>query len=376
MPKLELRAGAAAKSWEIQTDGRRLFVRWGTIGRAQTSSVRVFSDAASCRAEYQRLLAERRSKGWVAIRGERTYDTSVEPRNEALERAIREHPDDPEARAVYGDWLSSAGHPRGELCALMCESTVEATARLHDLLSRHERELLGPLAERLGDELWLELGSGFVERLWLAPAELSKERATVTIETVLAHPSARFLRTLRVEHSYAPLPARELLGALGAHGASALNDLDIFWGSTYDELELGELLTKCPSLSALRVVGATTLFSGDTSRLTRLTLGGRATERADLLDLFGGQRTPALRELGLALFEPSADLIDELAESPLLRQLERLDLSSMDWSPPAIEALRARWSSFAPLAAVCLSGGLAEDELAALRALPNVVVVE
>lgn len=377
MPKLELRAGAAAKSWEIQTDGRRLFVRWGTIGRAPTSSVRAFPDATSCREEFRRLLVERRSKGWVPVRGERASDAIVEPRNEALERVIRERLDDPVARAVYGDWLSSAGHPRGELCALMREWTADAPARLHDLLSRHERELLGPLAERLGEEVWLELHQGFVERLWLDLASASEERAHDSLEVVLTHASTRFVRALHIDRGYAPLPVRALVGGLGAHGSSTLENLGINGGRMDEELELGELLAVCPSLSVLRVIGPTTRFSGDASRLTSLTLGGRATKRADLEDLFGGQRTPALRELGLALVEPSAALIEKLAACPLLRQLERLDLSSTEWWPPAIEALHARWDLFAHLASVSVRAGwLPDDDLAALRAHANVVVVE
>lgn len=377
MPKLELRAGAAAKSWELQTDGRRLFVRWGTIGRAPTSSVRTFADAEGCRAEFRRLLAERRAKGWVPARGERGGAALEEPRNDALEGAIRARPDDAEARAVYGDWLSSAGHPRGELCALPRDPAGDASARLHDLLSRHELALLGPLAERLGDELWLELDRGFAERLWLQLTEVSEERAKDTLEVALSHPVTRMLRALRVEGGFASLPVRALLGALGAHGTSGLEDLFLAWGQPDDELALEELLAVCPSLTTVRVVGPTTLFSGDASRLTRLTLGGRGTKRPDLNALFAGRSTPALRELGLCLVEPSAELIEQLAASPLLRQLERLDLSETDWWSPAIATLRARWPAFVHLSAVQLRAGwMSDDDLDALRAHPNVVVSE
>jgi uncharacterized protein (TIGR02996 family) len=44
---------------------------------------------------------------------------SEEPVEPSLEQVIRERPDDAEAHLVYGDWLQTRGHARGELIGLM-----------------------------------------------------------------------------------------------------------------------------------------------------------------------------------------------------------------------------------------------------------------
>lgn len=62
--------------------------------------------------------------------------------------AVWAHPEDDAPRAVYGDWLTERGDPRGELIALQLHPGGGAAAlrRERALLKSHAREWLGPLA--------------------------------------------------------------------------------------------------------------------------------------------------------------------------------------------------------------------------------------
>lgn len=52
------------------------------------------------------------------------------PRNEALERAVRQHRDDPHQWAVYGDWLQAQGSPLGTLVSVMLAREARPSAEL------------------------------------------------------------------------------------------------------------------------------------------------------------------------------------------------------------------------------------------------------
>ena len=64
------------------------------------------------------------------LRGKRLI-SAVVPRNRELEAAIREHPDDLDARGVYADWLTTQGDPWGEVIALALGGKLAAARKRH-----------------------------------------------------------------------------------------------------------------------------------------------------------------------------------------------------------------------------------------------------
>jgi uncharacterized protein (TIGR02996 family) len=77
--------------------------------------------------------------------------TKPSKRNVALEERILEDLDDPKAWLVYGDWLQTAGDPRGELVTLqtMLEAPhhdrLRMLRRVDEMMEKYAAELLGPL---------------------------------------------------------------------------------------------------------------------------------------------------------------------------------------------------------------------------------------
>jgi hypothetical protein len=116
--------------------------------------------------------------------------------DETLEAAILDDPSF-DAFSVYGDWFEQRGHARGELIALHIEHArarhrgdkPRAQAfkqRAHAVLARHPDELGRPIAN--------------VEPTWHCGfwQSVTIEADAVDLGEVLAHPSARVLRSLRI----------------------------------------------------------------------------------------------------------------------------------------------------------------------------------
>ncbi len=118
------------------------------------------------------------------------------PRDLALEQAILDAPLDPVPRMVYADWLQTAGDRRGEWMALHSAIEAEPTnVRLRsaavDFLGSHLDLLLGA-GKSLLTGGWIGWRAGFIDELRVQP---SHKRGTIeAFESLLAHPSSRFLR--------------------------------------------------------------------------------------------------------------------------------------------------------------------------------------
>ena len=122
-------------------------------------------------------------------------------RNEDLERAIAEAPDDLDALTVYSDWLSEHGEPHGALIALHLRrhaAAVRAPPSIVDLVE--EARLTAVVFDALKQ---LRLPSfGYVARLgFLHELRLGGggKRAGPVLRTILAHRTAPFLRSLEIE---------------------------------------------------------------------------------------------------------------------------------------------------------------------------------
>jgi uncharacterized protein (TIGR02996 family) len=124
-------------------------------------------------------------------------------RDRELEARILERIDDPAAYAVYGDWLSERGDPRGELVALQLALAAgydQATAeRAQRLLDEYAWDWLGKLAWLDGDELLLEWRHGFVKEVWFGDVEAASARGTDTqIEELARLPSMALVQRIEI----------------------------------------------------------------------------------------------------------------------------------------------------------------------------------
>lgn len=118
-----------------------------------------------------------------------------EPRDPALEAAIRARPDDPSAYLVLGDWLEQRGHPRGKLIAIQAAIAAdrERGAPPRPELERAQAALIEALSRALGEageagdpERRCEWRFGFWESVVASADE--------DLAALLASPSARFVR--------------------------------------------------------------------------------------------------------------------------------------------------------------------------------------
>lgn len=66
---LEFEEGTSSKFWRARTEGQTLYVNYGKIGSAGQTQVKDFGDAASAAKEYDKLVKEKRKKGYVDAAG-------------------------------------------------------------------------------------------------------------------------------------------------------------------------------------------------------------------------------------------------------------------------------------------------------------------
>lgn len=336
----------------------------------------------------------------------------------ALEAAIAADPDAREAYAVYGDWLSSVGDPRGELVALgaaMADGSDEALRAAHHAhLAREAEPILGPLAA-CGDMVTqVEWYMGFVRtvRIALPYERFEGERPYVSVADLLGwfldDPGpGRFVQHLTlgiVRHddpdydgctavlARRPRPTLRTLFL----GDFVPEECELNWVKTGD---LSALWPQVPNLRALTLrAGRITIGSIDLPELESLTtisggldadsLGalaqatwpalrrtsicvgrarhGAAADAAAVAPLLEGTRTPRLTALGIRNSEFTDELIDRLSKSPLLSQLSEVDVSLGTLTSSGVSALERagdRWGHIALRVDQCY---LSPDDLARL----------
>src|SRR5438105_11025493 len=61
---LEFEEGTSSKFWRSRVEGRTLYVNYGKIGSAGQTQVKDFADAAGAQKEYDKLVREKRKKGY------------------------------------------------------------------------------------------------------------------------------------------------------------------------------------------------------------------------------------------------------------------------------------------------------------------------
>lgn len=409
----------ARRFWEIELDGARLVTRRGKLEGLVDAKARELPSRAHALAEVELLVLARLREGWHEL------GAPAPARAPPLEAAIVDAPADETRWAVYADWLQAQGDAFGEplglaLAGMLDDAALEAWTWSSELRWLCERDDLGDIAT-------LERRHGFVlaARIARAPAGWGSRVPERLLAALLRCPASRLL-------------GRLALGRLGEQVVALLGEHDSIMLEHLRELVLGDfaypaegelswerigalerVLAACPELRTLHVRGAGLELASpcEHAALRALTLETPWIDRCPLevllscslpalrrFELWVGQprdavrpadfeppslaslaplldapaRWPALRELGLVNSALADALPRRLADSPLLAQLERLDLSRGTMHEPGARALLEHAAAFAHLRELDLRENLIPLELAAAleRALPGIVRVD
>jgi uncharacterized protein (TIGR02996 family) len=334
--------------------------------------------------------------------------------NEALEAAILRDPDDLEAFAVYGDWLSEQGDPRGELVATQLAAEREPTMEREALrvFAKHRDYFIGQLGSMIATNAFT-WRAGFIhtavlslDRLLIEDGARVASSLAEVVTALLAHPSARFLVELvirahdrnvynRVVGSQRavvdaiaatrPLVLRRLQLGDAAYGVAALGNIDQLWPALATvqalriegELELGSV--DAPALRELalwpmpfRKKVARQLVEARWPVLERLTLNmGNSLDHCarEIVALIHRRDLPALRHLALHAYQQADTLLDELSRAPLLAQLSSLDLRHAKLSDRGVRPILANPSAFRHVAIDLSETAVTEKTLARIASI-------
>jgi predicted DNA-binding WGR domain protein len=94
--QLEFEEGTSSKFWRARVEGKTLYVNYGKIGTNGQTQVKDFADHAGAVKEYEKLVREKRKKGYVDSGGAREEgeDEDLEEDEEEAEAAEEEEEDE------------------------------------------------------------------------------------------------------------------------------------------------------------------------------------------------------------------------------------------------------------------------------------------
>lgn len=314
-------------------------------------------------------------------------------RRAELEAAIAADPDAQAPYLPYGDWLESIGDPFGPLVAIdreLAKNPGHKAMKIarRDYFARHERELMGPLADAAGmlhDVAW---HMGFIRkcrlvRNWSRNASVPHVPFVDVLRWLLDEPGpGRFVRDLEI--SGEPRSTVPASVAIAAKPRPAMQSLYLDWDTSDGLLQLWAALPNLRKLvlragcaqghelvaaaSAMPALASLRIGFGDITQgvvrgiadaawpsLVELELqnsvedGGAIAEPADLIRLFDERCAPKLRRLVLQGFYGGDELCEALAKSALLDRLDRLDLARSTIGERGAIALLSRSAALAKL---------------------------
>jgi len=203
--RLRFEHTSLGRFWEAAIADGALTVRAGNVGtEGRVTIEKSFADDAAAVTHVEGIVQTLKKRGYEQIAG------GDEPREPELEAAILSDPDAEQPRLVYGDWLQTQGHPRGELCAV--QHALQAKPNDRKLQSAN-RKLLGdkavcPEALRkaasrksaaFGKSVELTWKMGFVHEAVLGRASTTgAQNLHELVVALLGHPCSRLLHTLTI----------------------------------------------------------------------------------------------------------------------------------------------------------------------------------
>lgn len=373
--------------WEIAVDGSSVRTRSGKIGTdGKLNAPKKLKSAGLAVQDVEKRCTEQREKGYVEV----TPPPLPEPSNPELEQQIIEEPADAARCLVYADWLQGQGHPRGELGVLQAQRTERpddaALAKAEQkLLEAHPA--LAPTriveaakrtkktGETDDDRTIVTWENGFIVGARIARAT---DRLPYTVRELvaelLAHPSARFLRELRIGslgpdlHDYADVIEEIIRRCPATLRTLALVDLppgtaELVFANLAD---VTPLLAATPLLEELRLAGnsvevsswplpklrrlaiatADPVLLGSLARANlpsleslQLSAGDAPMPAAPLVKIMTRHAEGKLKTLAITRTANTDQLVPSIVKAPLIESLARLDLSGGTLSDAGAELL-------------------------------------
>lgn len=422
--RYEFTEGTSKKFWEIELEGESFTARWGRIGTDGQEKTQDFDSAADARKAHDKLCAEKEKKGYQLVsapKGEAPVSHKPQS-NPAMEAKIAARPDDEVTWKIYADWLLEQSEPWGEVIAQACGGKPDKKTQ-----KDAESAITGGL-----DGAKFEWKHGAIASLSLISnaAPTDTNNVELVLGRALEHPAGRLVRALTLG-----LPPRDggdtdwhyegMMEAITKAGPLPLLEkvdmspdaLHMNQGSWRRVGDIRGLWKAAPRLKELRMQGASGSDGGtpikmgtidapnletfvfesgglDASvpkdlgaaklpRLTRLELMfgrenyGCTSTVTSLSGILSGKGLPQLKALGLKNSEWETELIDAIAKSDLLPQLEELDLSMGVLFRDGPAALIKHKAKFAHLKKLILADNYLEEQEDALeKAFPNLELGE
>ncbi len=337
-------SGGSSKFWAIELKGESFDVTYGKIGTSGTTQTKSFADAATAQKAYDKLVQEKTSKGYVEI------------------------------GAAPAKGAAKAGTAAGKAAAGLNEMYFATTQNISDMQSLST--FIGHKVAKFKSPKSLKKGDGYVYRIGVSYEDEDEDGNAPDfdelLEGFLACPAAATARGLVIGNwaLEGMTPVQPIIKKLVA-GKDRMPELAaLFLGDICQEeceiswivqCDLTPVLNAFPKLEMLRVRGSDKLSFKDASHKTlralaiesgglprdvvgqickaklpnleylELWLGtedyGGNTRVNDLQPILKGTAFPKLKYLGLR----NSEIVDEIAgviiNSPIVKQIETLDLS-------------------------------------------------
>ncbi|KIG13433.1 putative cytoplasmic protein [Enhygromyxa salina] len=438
MRRLEYKDAKSHKFWELDIEGDAYTVRYGKVGTDGQTQTKTCASPAKAEAEGTKKLESKIKKGYAEVAVDTAAAAkraeAEGPRNPALEAGIFDNPTNDEAWQVYGDWLQEQHDVRGELISLDLQraqakgaTKKQLEARIAEIEAEHRKAWLGGLAKHLSHEGIDEVASLVWSRGYIVKASVggtdedwSGASPDTILRALVKSSAATFLAELSIGTTYDDEDWRGVMdknvqaitkaGKLEALTRLSIADTGGYWDISSTSVgDVTKVLPVVPRLRRLYVRGgeielsqlhhdrleSVTLETGGLPQTTVRAVGkcklpaatnlvvyfgssdyGAGGTISDLAPLFTGKGVPKLRQLGLCNAEFQDDIARELAKSPLLAQLTRVDLSLGTMTDAGAQHILDAAKQFSHLEALNLSNNFISAEMCAqlTAALPHTAV--
>jgi predicted DNA-binding WGR domain protein len=406
--RFEFKDSRSYKFWEVDVEGNAYTVRYGKVGTDGVTQTKSFATPEKAAAEAQKKLNEKVRKGYAEV-------GSVAPAPKQTSAA-----DNQADWSVRADELQAAGDAWGQRIALwIAREAADTTAKrkltkeLAALDAEHRDHFYGAeLAELLEESgfekvarLTWEYGYITKARVGMPEYGFKGPKAKQVLRAIVKSPAAKYLRDLTV--GLYDFEGSGLTGvAADIASGGALTQLErLFIGDFHSEeqeiswvdiADLSPLYSLTPKLHTLRVRGSgIDLGAFEHPSLARLEIEtgglphesvvslanaklpelahmevwfgrpdyGGTNEIAALRPIFTSKTLPKLRHLGLQNADMQDQIAAALANTPLLAQVESVDLSMGTMREPGARALLANAASFKHLKSLNLEQNYIPGEL-------------
>jgi uncharacterized protein (TIGR02996 family) len=389
--------------WQIKLDAKQYVITTGKLGTPGKTEKKKFKGEWEARTEHNRLLSEKKKKGFTFVLSGLLSKKPVTPaQNPQLESQIAKDPTNDDNFSVYADWLQEQGDVRGELAGLQMQAAKKPKDKklrnaIDKLIADYRAYLFGPLAIFYVPKVeeYMRAINATWRAGWIDELELSAPNAYGELKTPMVQDigelvgmlpkvaSARFMRSLVIakptcdgEFAFAGgveqlvkampvLPAlrRVEIGRFTYEDSelswSHLGPMHRFWPAAKHieflkvrsgSMDLGKIALPEGREFELETGG---LDKGDMKsivnavwpKLERLSVWfgqenyGANCTIKDVAPLLEGNGLGKLKHLGLKNSTFGDDIIAAVAKSKIVRQLESLDLSMSHITTADLEKL-------------------------------------